>query len=287
MPQLLPDGGAATWRQVSGPPSPASAREFGVPSLGFAHVKGTRHEARPSAAVDVQGPVGDREFCFVDVERRQVLKTVQNPRLIRMTTSLVDDILTITLPDGRSVTGVPAGSGQRLTCNYWKRPVDLELTDGPHSALASEWLGKPVRLARARRGDVIYGAGLSIVTTASMRELADRSGHHELLDEAARFRATLVLDTDEPFIEETWRGRDVTVNVPTAAALRVRIGDPIARCAVLDLDPITGERGSNLLKTLAASRPRNEAGEPYFGVNAEIIETSAAPDTGAATSQRR
>lgn len=174
---------------------------------------------------------------------------------------------------------MPVGSGESLTCYYWKRPVDLELTDGPHSALASAWLGKPVRLARARRGDVIYGAGLSIVTTASMRELADRSGHHELLDEAARFRATLVLDTDEPFIEETWRGRDVTVNVPDAGALRVRIGDPIARCAVLDLDPITGERGSNLLKTLVASRPRNEAGEPYFGVNAEVIETSAAPDT--------
>ena len=279
MPQLLPDGGAATWRQVAPPPSPAPAREFGVPSIGFAHIKGTRHEARPGAIVDAQGPVGDRPFCFVDVERAQVLKTVQNPRLIRMTTSLVDDTLTVTLPDGRSASGVPAGSGERLTCSYWKRPVDLELTDGPHSALASEWLGKSVRLARAHRGDVIYGAGLSIVTTASMRELADPSGHHELLDEAARFRATLVLDTDEPFIEETWRGRDVMLNVPDVGALRVRIGEPIARCAILDLDPITGERGSNLLKTLVASRPRNEAGEPYFGVNAEVIETSAAPDT--------
>jgi uncharacterized protein YcbX len=276
--QLLPDGGAATWRQVSAPPSPTPAQEFGVPSIGFAHVKGTRHEARRGAAVDAHGPIGDREFCFVDVERRQVLKTVQNPRLIRMTTSLVDDTLTITLPDGRSASGVPVGSGERLTCSYWKRPVDLELTDGPHSALASEWLGKPVRLARAYRGDVIYGAGLSIVTTASMRELAEQSGHHDLLDEAARFRATLVLDTDEPFIEETWRGRDVTVNVPDVGALRVRIGDPIARCAILDLDPITGERDSNLLKTLAASRPRNEAGEPYFGVNADVIETSAASD---------
>ena len=278
MPQLLPDGGAATWRQVAPPPSPAPAREFGVPSIGFAHIKGTRHEARPGAIVDAQGPVGDRPFCFVDVERAQVLKTVQNPRLIRMTTSLVDDTLTVTLPDGRSASGVPAGSGERLTCSYWKRPVDLELTDGPHSALASEWRGKSVRLARAHRGDVIYGAGLSIVTTASMRELADQSGHHELLDEAARFRATLVLDTDEPFIEETWRGRDVMLNVPDVGALRVRIGEPIARCAILDLDPITGERGSNLLKTLVASRPRNEAGEPYFGVNADVIETSAASD---------
>lgn len=274
--QLLPDGGAATWRQVSAPPSPTPARELSVPSLGFAHVKGTRHEARPGAAVDAHGPIGDREFCFVDVERRQVLKTVQNPRLIRMTTSLVDDTLTITLPDGRSASGVSVGQGERLTCSYWKRPVDLELTDGPHSLLASEWLGKPVRLARAPRGGVVYGDALSIITTASLRELADRSGHRTLLDEAARFRATVVLDTDEPFIEDTWQGEEVTVSWAQSADLRIRIGEPIPRCAVIDLDPVSGDRGSHLLKTLAATRPRNVGGEPLFGVYAEVIESASA-----------
>ena len=292
MPQLLPDGGAATWRQVSAPPSPAPARGFGVLSIGFAHIKGTRHEARPGAVIDAHGPRGDREFCFVDVDTRQVLKTVQNPRLIQIATSLnrvgreggedgeEAGRLTMTLPDGRSVSGVPHGSGERLTCDYWKRPVDLELTDGPHAQLASEWLDRAVRLARVPRGAVVYGAPLSIVTTASLRDLSDRMADTrqvatDLTRQAARFRATVVLDTADPYAEEAWAGR-----VLRLGGLRVRIGSPIPRCAVMDLDPITGERNAPVLKTLAGFRPANSAGEPVFGVYAEVIGTSSRSDAG-------
>lgn len=275
MPPLLRDGSAATWRQGAGDPSPPSAQAVSGQPVGFAHIKGTRHEPRPAAVIDARGPLGDREFCFVDVDKRQVLKTVQHPRLIQIATSLVDGTLTITLPDGRTAGGVPHGAGERLTCNYWKRPVDLELMDGSHAALASEWLGKPVRLARAPRGAVVYGSALSIITTASLRELADSSGHPRLLDEAARFRAAVVLDTDEPFIEEAWQGQEVTVSESQFDDLHIRIGEPIPRCAVIDLDPVSGARGSHLLKALAATRPRNSDGEPHFGVYAEVIEPAA------------
>lgn len=289
MPQLLPDGGAETWREVTAPPSPAPAREFGVVAFEFAHIKGTRHEARPGAVVDAHGPIGDREFCFVDVDHRQVLKTVQNPRLIQITTSLsrgnseVGVIgeeagrLTMTLPDGRSASGIPHGSGERLTCDYWKRPVDLELTDGPHAHLASEWLGRPVRLAKVPRGAVVYGAPLSIVTTASLRDLGKRMAETrhtpaDLARETARFRATVVIDTDDPYAEETWAGRVIRLG-----DVRVRIGSPIPRCAVMDLDPITGEHNAPVLKTLAGYRPTNSAGEPVLGVYAEVVDTSANP----------
>src|SRR5699024_2375035 len=122
-------------------------------------------------------------------DKRQVLKTVQHPRLIQIATSLVDGTLTITLPDGRTAGGVPHGAGERLTCNYWKRPVDLELMDGSHAALASEWLGKPVRLARAPRGAVVYGSALSIITTASLRDLDEMSSHLRMLAHEASYRA--------------------------------------------------------------------------------------------------
>lgn len=284
MPQLLPDGGAATWRHVAGPPSPTSARSFGLRSVGFAHIKGTRHEVRADAVIDADGPVGDREFCFVDVERRQVLKTVQNPRLIQIATTLVHEEggdgsgagadfagLTMALPDGRSVRGVPRSSGERLTCDYWKRPVALELTEGPHSEFVSAWLGKPVRLARAPRRAVVYGAPISIVTTASLHDLSQRMAESDpaapdLVAQAARFRATVIIDTDEPYVEETWAGQ--TVNL---GDLTVRIGTPIPRCAVMDLDPLTGDRNAPVLKTLAGYRPRNDAGEPLFGVYAEVV----------------
>src|SRR5699024_7379415 len=142
-------------------------------------------------------------------------------------------------------------------------------------ALASEWLGKPVRLARAPRGAVVYGAALPIITTASLRELADSSGHPRLLDEAARFRAAVVLGTDGPFIEEAWQGRAVTVRESQSDGRQIRIGEPIPRCAAIGLDPASGARGSHLLKALAATRPRNSDGDPHFGVYAEVIEPAA------------
>lgn len=243
-----------------------SRQGLDIVSVGFTPVKGTRHVRRPQARFDAEGPIGDRRYCLVDVERRQVLKTVQNPSLIGITAELHGEQLELTLPDGRSACAEPEPDDEVLTCEYWKRRTDLSLTGGPHSALLSSWLGRPVRLARAPRGDVVYGAPVTIVATASLDDLADRAARPWLIDEAARFRATFVIDTDVAFAEETWQGREISLG-----EIRVRIGAPIPRCAVMDLDPVTGERNARVLRTLAGCRPTNAAGEPVFGVYAEIV----------------
>ena len=237
-----------------------------VRALGFAPVKGTQHMIREDAVLDEHGPVGDRAYCLVDVERRTVLKTVRNPRLLAVRASLTGPVLELVLPDGRSVRAAPQPTGETVACDYWKRSVDLALTDGPHAALLSQLLGRPVRLAGASRGGVVYGEPISIVATASVAELSERVGMPGLVEEAARFRATCLLETDVPYIEETWSGRTMALGDRW-----VRIGTPIPRCAVTDLDPVTGERNARLLKALAGYRPTNEAGEPVFGVYARIV----------------
>lgn len=237
-----------------------------VRSIGFTPIKGARHQSQPAASFDEHGPVGDRRYCLVDTETRQVLRTVQHPSLVAVAAALHGAQLEVTLPDGRSVCAVPEPSGEVLTCDYWSRPVEAELTQGPHDALLSAWLGKPVRLAHVPRGDVVFGEPITIVTTASIRDLGERVGHPDLLAEAARFRATLLVETDVPYQEETWNGREMTFGES-----RIRVGGPIPRCAVMDLHPVTGARGSRLLKSLAAHRPRNEAGEPHFGVYGQVV----------------
>lgn len=278
-------------------------------SVGFTPIKGTRHRAQPQARFDAAGPVGDRRFCLIDVETRRVLRTVQNSRLLAVVAELRETELEVTLPDGRSVSGEPGLSGETLTCDYWGRQVPLALTGGAHDELLSAHLGRAVRLAEAPRGAIVFGRPLTIVTTASLAEVADRADHPSLLLEAARFRATLLVHTEEPFVEETWAGREVRVRAigretsardigtsarggdtsvfgvdtserdieagvlggETGAELRVRIGAPVPRCAVIDLDPATGERNARLLATLAATRVTNRAGEPFFGVYAEVV----------------
>lgn len=237
-----------------------------VRSVGFTPVKGTRHLSLPEAEFDELGPVGDRRYCLVDVDRRRVLRTVQNPALLAVVARFHGEELETTLPDGRSVRAVPETSGETLTCDYWDRPVEAALTQGPHDALFSSWLGTSLRLAKVPRGDVVYGQPLTVVATASIRDLAAHVEHPDLLSEAARFRATCLVDTDTPFVEETWAGQQLSLG-----EVRVRIGEPIPRCAVIDLDPATGARGPRLLKRLAEYRSGNAEGEPFFGVYAQIV----------------
>ena len=237
-----------------------------VTSVGFAPVKGTRHTPYDAVELAAGGPVGDRGLCFVDVGRRRVLRTVQNPSLVALAAHREGGELVVELPAGAVARGAPRPSGETVTCDYWGRPAGLDLLDGPWAAAVSDYLDAPVRLAAARPGAVVYGAAVSLVTTASLRDLAERTGRPALAAETARFRASMVLDTgDEPYAEEAWASREVRVG---AAVLRVNA--PIPRCAVIDLDPATGERGSGLLKALAR-RGVDEHGDPLFGVDAHVV----------------
>lgn len=234
-----------------------------VRSVGFAPVKGMRHRPVLRLELDDRGAVGDRAWCLVDVGARRVLRTVQHPSLMGVVASVDDGSLALTLPDGSTVDGVPEASGETVTCDYWGRAVGLTLTEGPHASLVSRYLGKDVRLAAAPRGGVVFGDAVTLVGTATLDDLAERLGRSV---EAARFRATLVVETDEPYVEDTWLGAEVGVG-----GARLRVGVPVPRCAVIDHDPDTGARDLRLLKALVGSRPTNAAGEPVLGVYAACV----------------
>lgn len=246
-------------------------REVIARRAGFAVLKGTRHLPVDEVVVDTDGAVGDRAFCLVDVEHERVLHTVQHPTLVALTARLEGTALRLTLPTGDEVRGQPCRTGRHLRCDYWGRAVDLELLDGPHDAFVSTWLGREARLAATPRRGVVYAGAVTLVTTSSLRDLAARADHHTLIEEAGRFRTTFVVEVDgPPYQEDDWIGREIRVGTTT-----LRVTSPIARCAVIDIDPVTGSRNGRLLKALAASRPGNDAGEPFFGVNAEVVRPGA------------
>ena len=237
-----------------------------VAAVGFTPVKGMRHTSYDTVVLDEHGPVGDRAFCVVDVPERRVLRTVQNPSLVAVRPRWDGRVLDLVLPSGETASAAPTASGERITCDYWGRQAALDLLDGPHAALVSSWLGVPVRLAAAPPGAVVYGAPVSVVSLASLRDLSDRVGRPDLVREAARLRATVVVDTEEPYVEETWAGRTLRLGAAT-----VRVNAPIPRCAVIDLDPVTGVPSARLLQALAG-RPDAASGELHFGVDAHVVE---------------
>jgi MOSC domain-containing protein len=236
-----------------------------VVRVGLATVKGTRHTAYDAVELDAAGAVGDRVLCLVDPLARRVLRTVENPSLVAVRARWDGTRLDVTLPSGESASGVPAQVGESVTCDYWGRSVALELLDGPHAALLSSHLGRPVRLAAAPRGGVVYAGSVSLVTTASLREVGAHLGAGAGLD-AARFRPTVVVDAgDVPFVEDDWLGRELSLG-----AARIRVGNHIARCAVVDLGPTTGEPDAPVLRTLAAVRPASGPARLGFGVDGGV-----------------
>ena len=237
-----------------------------VVGLGFAAVKGTRHLPRDQVTLDQHGPVGDRAFCVVDVGRSKVLRTLSNRTLVAVRADWDGETLTLTSPSGESATGPAPPSGETVTCTYWKRTVTHALTSGPHAELLSDHLGKPVRLAASPRNGVVYGAPVSILTTASLRDLGERTGRDDLLETVSRFRMTMVVDAaDTAYVEDAWFGRELRIG---DAVVRVRTA--VARCGQIDMAPATGDKDGSLLKALAGYRP-NTGGEPWFGVDAEVV----------------
>lgn len=240
-----------------------------VSRIGFTPVKGGRHREHGYVDLALAGPVGDRVFCLVDPARARVLRTVENPTLLQTEAAWESDVLTVTLPQAR-VEGVPVPTGQVLKVDYWGRVAVVEVVDGPWAAAYSRQVGREVVLARsANPGEVVYGASVSLVTTAALATLARR--HGGAVEDAA-FRATFTIDTSGGSGRET--ALDDAVDDPDASrrfrvgAAEIEVRSAVPRCAVVDLDPRKGVRTSSVLASLARYRRARDG--VTFGIDAVV-----------------
>lgn len=233
-----------------------------VERIGFTALKGGRHLAHPSARLDDGGPAGDRVLCLLDPVRDRVLRTVENPATVQVAAHLVGDRLRLELPSG-PVEERLRPTGEKRSVDYWGRRAEVELVEGPWAAALAAHLGRDVALARpVRARDVVYGGPVSLVTSSSLRLLAERLG---VPVAGERFRATFLLATPglDPHAEDGWVGHELQLGEAT-----VRVRGPVPRCAVVDLDPVSGARDVPVLRTLAGYRRGD--GEIRFGVDADV-----------------
>jgi len=234
-----------------------------VSRIGLTPLKGARHVDLDDVRLDLDGPVGDRVFALVDLARERVVRTVEHGTLVRTVVRWADGRLDVRFPDGALVTGSPAAGGEVAKVDYWGRTVGVELVEGPWAEAYSRYLGQDVVLARATGlGTTVYGSSVSLVTTSSAAHLSDRLGGPV---EDTRFRATFTVDTsgEPPHVEDAWHGRRLRLG-----DVELEVRDPLARCAVVDLDPTTGERRVDVLRCLAGYR--RARGEIIFGVDAVV-----------------
>lgn len=209
-------------------------------------VKSMAGERLTSVEVDDRGLVGDREWAVYDEEGRLASGKRTNrfrrmDEVFTLSARTVDDHVEVLLPDGRQVV---AGEG----------PADLALSDhfGEEVELAPE-----ADIAHQDAGQV------SLVGTATLRELGRMCGFDEPVD-PRHLRANLVVETAEPFEEEGWAGREVR-----AGQVVLRVVERIERCRMVDLEQVGLPALGGLLKVVGAER------DLCAGVYADVVEPGA------------
>jgi uncharacterized protein YcbX len=126
--------------------------------------------------------------------------------------------------------------------------------------------GTDVELMNLKHG-IFDEACLSVISLGTVHSVARESGRGVDLCDLRRFRPNVVIETNsaEPFEEDGWVGRTFMFGEGNSgAALRVTMRDE--RCVMVNFDPDTAERDSEVMKTVVRMN------ENYAGVYGTVVK---------------
>ena len=231
-----------------------------VTQLSIAPVKGMRLAAVERLELDATGARGDRAFCVVDAEGKQLL-TARAPRLLQVVPRWDGVVLALRFPDGSEVAEAPALGARASTANYAGRPIDGRLVGGAHAEAVSAYLGRPVQLLARDDGERLADdAPVTLMSGASLAALAPELGG--TVPDARRFRMTIAIDGVGAWEEHGWGGREIS-----AGGALLRGLEPVPRCVVTTRDPDDGHTDAPVLAALAALRGKRDV---TFGLWCEV-----------------
>ncbi len=226
----------------------------GLNSYPVKSMLGVAHER---LVFDARGAVGDRLWALRHADGK--LSSGKNSRRFRRVPGMLEHVAAY---DADGTPFVTAPDGEIL------RPGDPRIP---------ERFGEGVELAREGAESHQDAAAVSLVGTASLRALGELLGDADPVD-VRRLRKNIVVETDEPWIEESWVGHEITIggtgatgatggmgDTGVAEPLRLRVTERVARC-VMTTQAQTGLPADNrVLKTLTAARGM------CIGVYADIV----------------
>jgi uncharacterized protein YcbX len=226
-----------------------------IARLSVTPVKGTGLHHPESIDLGPQGAAENRLFYLIDRHGRMV-NGKRAGRLVQLRCEYdpAEETLEV-LTDGEAAEGARTLKDTiRLTdfhvvTDFYGRPVGGTVVGGPLAELFSEQAGEPLRLVRADRP----GAGVDVhpvtlVSTATLRAFRDAaSGPAARWND--RFRIMMEVDGLQPFEEEGWEFRSVTVG-----AAAVSIVGPVPRCVVTNQNPASGTPDFDTLAALREMR---------------------------------
>jgi uncharacterized protein YcbX len=202
-------------------------------------VKAMGGESLATVLVDARGLVGDRGYAVVDGDGK--LATGKHSRRFRRRDE-VFEFAARTTPDGVRVSG---------------RDGDWVVPGDEVDRVLSEAMHDPVRVLPETTTPYFDAGHVSLIGTASL----DWCREHLHVDaDRRRIRPNLVVETDEPFVEESWASIEV-------GGARFGVVERIDRCRMIDIAQEGLPREGGWLKALTGAR------EMFLGVFLDVVET--------------
>ncbi len=201
---------------------------------------------------------GDRGWGIVDHETGHLMSAKRYPLLLWGSAHIDDGVCVIALPDG-TVTNNRAPDVNDVLSSWLDRRVTLT-TPRPDTAMAIdiEWdegddepgelevFDFPTQPGRFHDSS----SALHIISTATLAHLETAVGTGA--GDVRRFRPNIVVEADDPFIEETWVDQTLEVGSGTAWVKK-----PTDRCVVITREQATFPASRDALKYLARTNDRN------------------------------
>ena len=152
-------------------------------------------------------------------------------------------------------------------------PTHVRTPDGKEYELRSDELreeissryGSDVELMNLKHG-IFDEACISVISLGTVHCVARESGRGVDLCDLRRFRPNVVIETDsaEPFAEDRWVGRTLMFGEDkSSAAIGITMKDE--RCVMVNFDPDTAERDSEVMKTVVRMN------QNYAGVYGTVV----------------
>jgi len=249
--------------------------------------KSTQGIELQQAQVKTKGFLGDREMMLVSGSGKFITQR-QFPQLAKVRVSIVGQNVTLDLADSSfpSLAFTKADNGALLEVEIWGDRI-LAIDQGEEAA---RWFqqflelpaGKTCRVVRQSTAHIRLleknypndedrplsfadNSPVMLTATASLLELNQRilEIHQQYTQEVLmnRFRPNIVIETIEPFIEDSWRSIQIGEVV-------FEVAKPCSRCIITTIDPQEGVKNSSKepLNALGTFRQLSEKGV-VFGVN--------------------
>ena len=239
-----------------------------VARLSTTPIRGFALHHPPAVELGPHGVIGDRRYTMLSEDDR-IFDGTKMGALVQLRAAVAEgpggEQLTIRFPSGEEVSSVVELAPPRQVEIYGRRFMARPVI-GPWNDALSAYAGQRLELVRSERleGERDRNA-VSIVSQASVAELARQGNDGRPLD-ARRFRMLIELaGADRPHQEDEWLGREVSIG---EAVVRVTKPDP--RCVITTQDPETGARDFPTLHVIKEYRGLRDGRHLDFGIYAEV-----------------